>query len=1284
LVSAQAKAQIAVRELNEANRASKGTNEEVTESLVRAKAELSSLRTSTTKAQKAIDQTKASMKQYGVDLNDVQANQKRYREESDRLAAELTDLSLVQTKLVAKARQQAGVQIELSQSSKTTAAAVERYREELAKLVAQYRKGALSAEQFEASEKAVRQELSLSSAQVTKTRQSLKGYSDQLKTVPSDHSKSTSATSVLTGAIKGLGAAYLALEAAQKAAQGAQYSYQQYTEVENALLGVKKTTSLTATEIEALSEEMRTLSGTVTPTTRAELLGIAEAAGRMGIEGSKNLSAFVKSVDALSATTDLMGENAATAIARILEVTGEAQSNVTGVASAINALGNSVAATESEIVHFAQRLASDTGTMKLASSEVLGLAAGMAQMGIQAEGASSVIGRTFRKIEDSVQNGGNSMAELARLTGLTEDAVKQAFGSDKVGLFGKFVEGINRAQKSGETLNSILEGMGLKSDENARILGLLSQKWGNMSEIINTSNTAFKEGNGHFVEMSAQAAGLETTFQRLTNRAAALAEIVGEAFSDDLNQAMNATLQQSDKVDDAFGELGEILAEVVQQALAITETIAGTMTAINEVTGVVSIFNGVLNTAAVLFDGLLEGVNFLTGGLAQLAIVWNRFWGDTEDVKEWTKIQEDAFKRAEEAQERYRNRIERMEGDASRAYQDLRDAYNENRDALASMDAEQSNAIQTIIESTGYLEGNDQVYRDLTRSIQRAAAEKVIVAGYTKEENTEYKKQVALLKATGKSQQEAEQQARLLVDAKIEQTKAEKANAKAQAEAAESAEKNNESSTKSIELAHEELEALASLSDAQFKYKNELIQAQKAVNDKTNALSKATHGTADYELALFDLVKAQKDLAQASQIAGSETLKSFDKVANAATSTSQQVKDAFIDGLGTSTTQEEITELVGQFTALGESGKVSASDIASGLESVQQALTEVATGARVASGAFNGLSLSSAGISSYLASLDKARSSQQSKTNATKADTSATEQNTEALKENGGAAAYAAEKADSLVGYTYKLAGLSRAEWHSLSDEMGQAFDSFVDYTQGYQKLLSERGIATASAWVARMSRAYATVADQAQRLQSQYENQNRAADRWIEKLSDTNGATEQMAAQAERAMSSYKLLGSEKLTALRSAIASIRAETESLNQSLSATLSSLKDELDSLNNNQLSIETRAYQTRLASLQEQLEQARSLGNNEAINNAKEAIQLLRETYQLKKASIQSSDSGTSASTSDTTSTGGTVAKEVYTVNVTIAGQSRTINAADQASAKDLVAMLDDIAAVSPN
>lgn len=159
-------------------------------------------------------------------------------------------------------------------------------------------------------------------------------------------------------------------------------------------------------------------------------------------------------------------------------------------------------------------------------------------------------------------------------------------------------------------------------------------------------------------------------------------------------------------------------------------------------------------------------------------------------------------------------------------------------------------------------------------------------------------------------------------------------------------------------------------------------------------------------------------------------------------------------------------------------------------------------------------------------------------------------------------------------------------------------------------------------------------------RLQSQYEKQNRAADRWIEKLSDTNGATEQMAAQAERAMSSYKLLGSEKLVALRSAIGSIRAETESLNQSLSATLSSLKDELDSLNNNQLTIETRAYQVQLASLQEQLDQARSLGNNEAINNAKEAIQLLRETYQLKKASIQSSDSGASASTSDTTSTGG--------------------------------------------
>ncbi len=82
--------------------------------------------------------------------------------------------------------------------------------------------------------------------------------------------------------------------------------------------GGKKPTNLTATEIEALSEEMLTLSGTVTLTTRTELLGIAVAAGRMGIEGTKNLSAFVKLVDALSVTTNLMGENAATSIARIL------------------------------------------------------------------------------------------------------------------------------------------------------------------------------------------------------------------------------------------------------------------------------------------------------------------------------------------------------------------------------------------------------------------------------------------------------------------------------------------------------------------------------------------------------------------------------------------------------------------------------------------------------------------------------------------------------------------------------------------------------------------------------------------------------------------------------------------------------------------------------------------------------------------------------------------------------------------------------------------------------
>lgn len=218
----------------------------------------------------------------------------------------------------------------------------------------------------------------------------MKAYADQIEVVPATHTRAAKSTDTLTRVTRRLAQAYTALLAAQKASQLVVSGYNAYTESENAMAGLAKTTNLTAEELSGLADEMKRLSTEVTPTTKSELLEIAESAGRMGIQGADNIREFTKSIDALASATDLAGDETAEAIAQILNVTGEAQSNVTGIASAIAQLGNTSATTEEQIVHFAKRLASDTATARLASSEVLGIATAMAEMGLQAEGASTL------------------------------------------------------------------------------------------------------------------------------------------------------------------------------------------------------------------------------------------------------------------------------------------------------------------------------------------------------------------------------------------------------------------------------------------------------------------------------------------------------------------------------------------------------------------------------------------------------------------------------------------------------------------------------------------------------------------------------------------------------------------------------------------------------------------------------------------------------------------------------------------------------------------------------
>ena len=112
---------------------------------------------------------------------------------------------------------------------------------------------------------------------------------------------------------------------------------------EQGLAGVSKTTNIVGEDLKDLGEEITDFSIKL-GTSTSELLGLAKSAGQLGVKGSKNIIKFTKVMAGLAKTTNIVGEEGAIALARLIKVTDENIDNVDRLGSVIVDLGNNTAA----------------------------------------------------------------------------------------------------------------------------------------------------------------------------------------------------------------------------------------------------------------------------------------------------------------------------------------------------------------------------------------------------------------------------------------------------------------------------------------------------------------------------------------------------------------------------------------------------------------------------------------------------------------------------------------------------------------------------------------------------------------------------------------------------------------------------------------------------------------------------------------------------------------------------------------------------------------------------
>lgn len=210
-----------------------------------------------------------------------------------------------------------------------------------------------------------------------------------------------------------------------------------------------------------LDKQLRGLSTRI-PVSAGDLAGLAASASQLGV-GQQDLARFTATAASLGEVTTLSAEDAVTGLAKLGNVMepGKFASNIERAGSALLALGNEGASTEGEILDMAQRIAGAGKTVGLTEPQVLSFANALTSVGLEAEGGGTAISRVMVDMAQAVNEGGESLDNFARVSGVSAAQFKQEFETNAAGAVARFIGGLGQIKARGGDVFGTLSAMNL-------------------------------------------------------------------------------------------------------------------------------------------------------------------------------------------------------------------------------------------------------------------------------------------------------------------------------------------------------------------------------------------------------------------------------------------------------------------------------------------------------------------------------------------------------------------------------------------------------------------------------------------------------------------------------------------------------------------------------------------------------------------------------------------------------------------------------------------------------
>lgn len=382
---------------------------------------------------------------------------------------------------------------------------------------------------------------------------------------------------------------------------------------ESAFTGVEKTVEGSSQTLSMLEGDLREMAKTL-PATHKEIAAVAEAAGQLGI-GASDVAEFTRVMIDLGESTNLSAQDAAFALARMVNIMGTAGEDISRLGSSIVELGNNSATTEAEIVDMSIRMAAAGEMAGLSEADVLGFAAALSSVGVEAELGGTALSRVFTAISDAVRDGGDRLTTFANVAGLSIDQFRQAFAEDAAGAITLFITGIDRLAKAGESTTQVFDDLDMMDVRLMRSVKSLASSGDLLTESLKMSAGAWEENTALAEEAERRYGTTASQFGMLRNQIVDL----GISFGELLLPAIRVLVGALSGLVEILNDMPTATKVVLGILAGLTAVIVGLAGAATLAAPALAAFSAALGALGISLTGVAAGAFAVLGPIGAVA-----------------------------------------------------------------------------------------------------------------------------------------------------------------------------------------------------------------------------------------------------------------------------------------------------------------------------------------------------------------------------------------------------------------------------------------------------------------------------------------------------------------------------------------------------------------------------------------------------------------------------------------------------------------------------------------